>query len=247
MEKVMSQFLTLLLSLGFVACTSTQMREPAAETQAVSPKLFFQPAPVFDIDCQARTGFKVDPQWQQELANKAGLFQNEWDQNAKALIETSEQMAGTKFSRKEYSVALTICKWTPMGHPFIVSVRPYLEISAKADPNIKQAHNMKVFLSMTHHELLHSLVDNILNFDFSNSSNIIIKYQKEPINVLVHLHLMAIQKATYEKMNNQVLIKNTDFLYNYIGGDYKRAWDIVNEEGTDKFLKELQAYNSKTK
>lgn len=228
-----------------VGCASTNHthRNPAEDERGVSPRLFIQPAPVFDGECSQKTGFQIDPNWYAELWQKAGSFQSEWDQKAKPLIETSEKAAGRKFSRTEYSVALTLCKWTPMGHPLIISVRPYLEGPAKADEKIKKPMSMTSFVSMMHHELLHSLVDNILNQDFSNSSAMLIKYQGEPMNVLVHLHLMAIQKASYVESGEKDLLKKTEQLYLFIGGDYKRAWDIIALEGTEKFLSELKIYN----
>lgn len=103
---------------------------------------------------------------------------------------------------------------------------------------------MTTFVSMTHHELLHSLVDNIVNDKFSQSSVLLEKYKNEHFNVLAHLHLMAIQKSVNEKLNDKELIQATDQLYSYISGDYARAWEIVRIEGPEKFLTELQAYNA---
>ena len=111
---------------------------------------------------------------------KVANFQSEWDQRATQLITLSEQSAGRKFERKEFSVALTLCKWTPMGDPaFIVSVRPYLGL-ARTDNNLELPLNMAAFVAMLHHELLHSLVDNIINQDFSSQSALLEKYKSEP-------------------------------------------------------------------
>jgi hypothetical protein len=212
---------------------------------ALSPKLFISPAPVFDMDCQRRTGFKVEQGWFTELQKEKGSFQAAWDSKAKSLNETSESLARRKFTRLEYSVALILCKWTPMGHPFIVSARPFLSSSAAADPSIKNPLSRTAFVAMTHHELLHSLLDNIETLEFSAASAMFRKYEKEPFNVLVHLHLMALQKAVYEKLGESELLKQTDVLYRFIGGEYLRVWEIIQVEGTDMFLRELQAYNSK--
>lgn len=212
---------------------------------AHSPKLFISPAPVFDMDCQQRTGFKVDSGWFTELQKEKASFQAAWDAKAKSLNKTSQSLARRKFSRSEYSVALILCKWTPMGHPLIVSARPFLKSSAAADPSIKNPLSMAAFVAMTHHELLHSLLDNIETLEFSAASAMLQKYEKEPFNVLVHLHLMALQKAVYEKLGESELLKQTDILYRFIGGDYLRVWDIIEAEGTDVFLRELQSFNSK--
>ena len=192
----------------------------------------------------AKNRFQTDPSMQVELGQKLSQFQSQWDKRADLLVSSSESAAGRKFSRKEFSVALTLCKWTPMGDPaFIVSVRPYLG-SSRIDGNAKLPFNMTTFVSMTHHELLHSLVDNIVNDKFSQSSVLLEKYKNEHFNVLAHLHLMAIQKSVNEKLNDKELIQATDQLYSYISGDYARAWEIVRIEGPEKFLTELQAYNA---
>ena len=130
-----------------------------------------------------------------------------------------------------------------MGLPLIVSLRPFLERSAKADPNIQKPLSKEAFVSMVHHELLHSLVDNIETQEFSASSKMLEKYSNEPFNVLVHLHLMAIQQEVYSKMTSTKLLEQTEVLYNFIGGDYKRAWEIVKSEGSKPFIDELQHYN----
>lgn len=241
-------FLAIIMGLSLGGCS----RGPLSSTQQISnqieavPKLFLQPATIFDAVCQQKTGFKVEPEWQQELFARLSDFQGEWEKKAVSLIVASEELAERKFSRKEYSVALTLCKWTPMGDPaFIVSVRPYLKGPAAADEKIKQPMSMAAFVSMTHHELLHSLVDNLISTEFYGASAALEKYKKEPFNVQVHLHLLALQKSAYEKLGDTELLKNTERLYDFIGGDYARAWEIVGLEGAEKLVGEVKTYNQK--
>lgn len=246
--------LSVLFSLCLLGCSmtnkvpETKTREIANQNFGVTPRLFIQPAPIFDMICQ-QTPFKIDPKLQSklrtELTQRIESFQSEWDKVAATIVPESEKLAGRVFSRKEYSVALSLCGWIPMGDPvFLVSALPYLGRPRKSN-GFDMPMSMSAFISMTHHELLHSLVDNIINIEFSNSSTLLKRYEKEPFNVLVHLHLMAIQKAVYEKMENSSLLSSTDELYAFIGGDYQRAWSIVKNEGANVFLKELQAYNSR--
>lgn len=232
--------------MNYMLVTVVSLMSCVSFAESVSPQLFLQQAPLFDAECAQRTGFKIEPSWQQELYEKLPAFQATWANRSQALILASENGAGRKFSRTEYSVVLTLCKWTPMGDPaFIVSVRPYLVGPSQADNKIKSPKSLDMFVSMTHHELLHSLVDNIVNEKFSNSSQLLEKYKTEHFNVLVHLHLMAIQKYAYESLGEKNLLHETDELYAFIGGDYQRAWEIVGKEGTDGFLEELSDFNSK--
>ncbi|MBY0369685.1 hypothetical protein K2X33_03300 [bacterium] len=236
-------FLAALLLAG---CSGGSVGSVPQMLGQVSPKLFLQQAAIFDMVCQAKTAFKIEPSWQQELFEKLPKFQSAWDGKAAGLIAASQEMAGREFSRREFSVALTLCSWTPMGDPaFIVSARPYLQGPAQADPKIGSPMGLVAFVSMTHHELLHSLVDNLVDERFFAGSALLQKYKDEPTNVQVHLHLMAIQKAAYVKLGDEELIRNTDQLYAFIGGDYATAWGIVGQEGTEKFLQEAQAFNRK--
>ncbi len=212
-----------------------------------SPKLLIEPAPLFDQECQARTGFAVAPEWTNELMDKKESFQKAWNERADKLNRWAEKFAGRKYTQKEFSVALVLCKWTPMAAPFIVSARPFLQSSASADPIIGAPLSMSAFVSITHHELLHRLVENAASETFFKTSSMLTRYQNEPFNVRVHLHLMAIQQATYIQLRDQDLLQQTAVLYNFIGGDYKRAWEIVNAEGYKKFILELQRFNELSK
>lgn len=212
----------------------------------ITPRLFMQSAQVFDSVCQ-QGSFKIDPEvfskYQLELSEKLAVFQRAWDDVAATLIAPSEEAAGRKFVRKEYSVALSVCGWIPMADPvFLVSAIPFLGPSRKSK-GFDMPMNMNAFVSMTHHELLHSLVDNIVNAEFSNSSQLLEKYRLEKFNILVHLHLMAVQKAAYQRIPAPELMQATSQLYAFIGGDYDKAWKIVEAEGSEKFVNELQAFN----
>lgn len=244
---------------GCISCRAMaeNTRVPASQ-ETVTPRLFFQTSPIFDMLCQ-QTSFKIDPaiqgKYQKELNEKLGVFQSEWDKASVCIIPESEKAAGIKFSRKEYSVALALCSWIPMGDPvFIVTPGGYLGEPRKMN-GFDLPLSMTAFVSMTHHELLHSLVQNFIDAIVKNdpnaSSPLLVKYgslpNKEQDNVLVHLHLMAIQKAAYQKLNNKELLAATNTLYAFIGGDYQRAWEIISIEGTEPFLKELQEFNAKSK
>lgn len=207
------------------------------------PRLFFETAPVFDQECVARTGAKVDPSWYAELLRRLPEFQKAWDDRAPLLNSLAEEIAGRRYSRAEYSVALPLCPWTPMGTPLIVTVRPYLDLPARQSGKVLLS--MAQFVSMTHHELLHSLVNNIETEEFSNTSAMLEKYSREPYNVLVHLHLIALQWTVYERTGDQEMLSATTKLYELIGGDYARAMEIVKSEGAAPFNAELVKYNSK--
>lgn len=100
--------------------------------------------------------------------------------------------------------------------------------------------NINVTISTIEHEILHTYIDSFLK----KNTPLLQKYHNESQTVLSHLHLFALQKATYlllgqNKILNDVIAKD-DSLPN---GEYKRAWEIVNKEGYVPFIKELKATN----
>lgn len=52
---------------------------------------------------------------------------------------------------------------------------------------------------------------------------------------------MAIQKFVYTKLGRVDLIEMVAQTNLRIGGAYKRAWEIVQQEGHEAFMKELPA------
>ncbi len=156
--------LILTLMFSVLGCASLKSigaddRSLSSASSKATPRLFIQPAPVFDMVCAQKTGFKIDStrlaQYQQELHQKMPQFQSAWDSRAAHLISESERAAGRAFKRKEYSVAMILCDWIPMGDPaFIVSAFPYLGPPRKMN-GFDMPAGMSAFVSMTHHELLH--------------------------------------------------------------------------------------------
>ena len=94
------------------------------------------------------------------------------------------------------------------------------------------------FSSLVFHELLHVWVDDNIRKD---KSEYLEKYKNEDSLVLDHLHLMAIQKMIYLKINRQDLLNFIDESYRSNQGPfYKRAWEIVNDvEGYESILADV--------
>lgn len=144
-----------------------------------------------------------------------------------------------------------------MACPFIMNMQPYLKTAMAP----KTPSSVTAFVALLHHELLHHLLDNTEGEDFKEFSKLMQKYDallkktenaKEDSfvvstdNVLAHIHLMALQKTTYEKLGRSDLLAEAENTYlNVIGGAYAKAWEIVKQEGAEPFLAELQEFNRK--
>lgn len=240
--KAYSGFLRLVLATFLLFPSLGQ-----SEVDKVKPRLYMRPGWIFDMECQAKTGFKIEPAWQMELLKNVGEFQNAWDKYAGQLIQVSEEKVGRHFERSEYEVTLSVCNFVPMATPFIMTVKLYLESYKASKPGGEGKWSLDRFAILTHHELLHHLINNTENLEFRSFSKLAQKYKADTHNVLAHLHLMAIQKSVYEKIGRLDLVKESDKIYGYIGGDYARSWEIVNAEGPEPFLAELKLWNREKK
>ena len=134
-----------------------------------------------------------------------------------------------------------------------MNMRVYLDSSSQPGMALPK----EAFVMLTHHELLHHLLDNTESEEFSKYSTLIQKYKNKTQNgfavdsnenVLGHIHLMALQRAVYEQLGRQDLLKEASNGYlNVIQGSYAEAWKIVDKEGVEPFLHELQEFNKSKK
>jgi hypothetical protein len=223
------------------------------------PKLYLESGELLDMmnDMQADQKipgtWKVPGGWKKELKSRIPEFQSAWDKNAIALSDASERISGRKFSRTEYSVALVLGPYLPMARPFLMNMQSYLVSSSQPGKVLP----IEAFVMLSHHELLHHLLDNIEGDEFSKFSTLIQKYKIKDQNgfavdsnenVLGHIHLMALQRAVYEQLGRQDLLKEAANGYlNVIQGSYAEAWKIVDKEGVKPFLDELQEFNHSKK
>jgi hypothetical protein len=91
------------------------------------------------------------------------------------------------------------------------------------------------FVNMLFHELLHIwLCDNIDD----TKSQLLKKYSQERDHVRSHIHLMAIQKMVYLRLNRLDMLGMIDKFYTQVATtDYKQAWKIINDlEGYENVI-----------
>ena len=204
-----------------------------------APKIFFKKADILDLQMARITGRGLGREAYQEFDTTIPKFQLAWDRYANLqILETSEKVAGKKFKRKEFTSWLTLAPLIPMGRPLIMNASPYLENTPKIGPKA----SMDAFVALNHHEVLHLLLEEFEGAWLFEPSKLAQKYKNENPNALVHLHLIAVQKATYLGMgkDGERLLEEADKTYRQvIKGDYLRAWEIVSKEGHEAFLREL--------
>lgn len=208
---------------------------------AEGPEVTYRYSGVFDRWCTATNGTEVPDAKQQQLLGKVDALQAEWDKLGPKILATTEKLIGEPFRRREVTATLFLCGRTPsMSLPLLINGNWFVD-GKRQLPNDMATH-------IVFHELLHIYIGN--NFcestspcAFMRDSPLRKKYEAEGEHfvVLNHLHLMAIQKLVYLELGLEDVLARVIENDSKLANDaYKRAWEIVNEEGHEVIVAELQ-------
>lgn len=233
----------LLATLTFLFLSAAICPLVYARTETSYPQLFFEYGQVFDRLCPADPNRPITPVMKEELRKKISDFQKIWDKESLPLMNSLVDLFGKGFGRKEETVSLVLCGlMPPMSHPLMFRIRDYLwSSSTSIMPDF-------YFVSEVFHEMLHRYMTT--NFPYDPSAPLLAlekKYEKEDGGVQSHIYLLAVQKFIYEKLGKQSELKKIIEWDSGHAPSYKRAWDIVNAEGSEKFIQDLKKQLSSSK
>jgi hypothetical protein len=73
------------------------------------------------------------------------------------------------------------------------------------------------------------------------------KHESESVVVKKHLHVLALEKLALLRLGREPDLATLDKNYRNLdpANPYRRAWEIVNAEGYDAFVKELKSVTTK--
>ena len=187
----------------------------------------------FDQSCEQWRNTKIERQWYEELKTKIKVFQDYWDQEAPLLLATAISAINKPFQYQEMLATLTLCPIRSMSRPLLINVRPFLD-----GPTQQKPRWMFLFSALLFHELLHTYVIGALP---QAKSTLLERYKSEEPVVKNHLHLMAVMKMVYLKLDREEQLKQIIEKDREIDNPaYGRAWQIVNDiEGHQAFVQEL--------
>jgi len=188
----------------------------------------------FDQGCERWRNMKIEQTWYEELQTKITALQDYWDHEATVLLATTVAEINKPFQYQEMIATLTLCPIPSMSRPLLINVRPYLD-----RPTQQQPRPLFLFAAVVFHELLHTYILGALR---PGTSALLARYRSEEPTVKHHLHLLAVMKLVYLKLDRaaqlQQIIENDRKSDNPA---YGRAWQIVNDlEGHDAFVNELR-------
>lgn len=172
---------------------------------------------------------KVDRGLQRAFEQKFPALVAAWECRAPALFNELFAVVPVGFSQKKRTAIMCLC--APYGgygskHFLFLLVRSFIEQELQT-PWASSISREDAFVDLVFHELLHVWVDEHIN----GKSALLLKYVDEASEVREHIHLMAIQKMVYLKLNRLDMIEYLDNSYRNVTStaDYSRAWQIVND------------------
>jgi hypothetical protein len=204
----------------------------AATAHADIPKVNLEYSEIFDAVCSKQSNYSIDPKWVDEIIQRNSEFQAAWDKAAPDLLQTTQALVGKPFEQKEFQAALSVCNYPSMSMPLIINIRYSL---ASFTPTPLES---SITVSIIFHELIHSFLNNKILQD----SKLLKKYASEDDRVKVHIHLLALMKAVYLKLNQPGVLANVIAKDQSLPNKaYSRAWEIVNDlEDYNDFIAELK-------
>lgn len=194
------------------------------------PSVILRYSPIFDSWCSNQTEIEITEAETDRLIAIFPNLQAAWDKTGPTLLAKTVSIVKKSFYQKEMIGTIFLCKKTPsMSMPLLINANWFVKDSPQPTDLV---------VDIIYHELIHTFLDD--NFRNIFSSPLLTQYKNEGDGVLAHLHLMAIQKKVYLELGLKDRIdKVIQFDSESYKGAYKRAWEIVNLEGENRFVEEL--------
>ncbi|HJZ88336.1 MAG TPA: hypothetical protein VKN99_24345 [Polyangia bacterium] len=203
------------------------------------PEVSLEYSDLFDRACALRDEEeRPEPRAVSELASRLADFRDHWRKEAPALLGTTVKLTGVPFRFRETQAALVVCNVPSMSLPLLVNMRPYL-VALQGE----KVRPMRIFSATVFHELLHRYVSDALGGESAAATPLLAKYGSQPAMVQSHLHVFAILDAVYRKLGREDDLAAIRVQLQTVQGaaTFAKAWEIVQGEGADTFLKELRA------
>ncbi len=190
------------------------------------PKIIFRYSHIYDrnwrvwIKIYRKGGIYPSPR---KVLNYIEKVEKLWKEHEKSILKELEKISKLKWKVK-FIYCYVVGKCVPFSDP--------LTLPVYKDPNY--------FVEMLTHELIHQLFSQEGNMERAKKAWKYIdrKYRKESIKTRIHIPLNAFLSHIYYKFFGEKRLKRAISLISHLH-DYKRAWEIVQEEGYQKIIDEF--------
>jgi hypothetical protein len=202
------------------------------------PDVNFAYSPIFDGPCGELTRQPIEAEAIEELARRLDTFRESWRKEAPNLLGATVERTGVPFTFRETMATLHLCRgFGSMSNPLLINMRSFMKTLEG-----ERAGSATQFSNVVFHELLHRYVNGSNIQAPARTTILLTKYRDEPVVVLNHLHLYAIMNEVYRTLGREKdlatviafeqTVKTAPFS--------KRARQIVDKEGPEPFIRELQ-------
>ncbi len=147
-----------------------------------------------------------------------------WNKNGNQILKELSEITGLKW-KSEIICCYVVGRCIPFSDPLTVPVYDKYP---------------DYFIDNLVHELIHNIFTQNGNLDKSKKAWEYInkKYKKEPLNTRIHIPLHSIHSHIYIKFFDKSRLDRDILLISFLP-EYKRSWEIVQEEGYENIIKEF--------
>ena len=195
--------------------------------------------PVFEEACARLAGTQPDPVAAAALRRDLAHYRDVWAKQGPPLLAAARRIVGKPFDFAETLATLHSCKGMPStSAPLLINMRPNI-----AELYPPMAANDADFVDTLFHELLHRYIGSILRADSGLlESPLLRRHAAEPVVLRNHLHLFALETLAYRALGRTAELDHAIALDESFrnGPLFKRAREIVAEEGAERFVEELR-------
>lgn len=191
---------------------------------------------IFDRLCGRRLQAPVESRQVTETVARRGEFQALWDREGPLYLGTILKAVGAPFPYAEMQATLTVCTDVTLAMPLMINTRTFL-----SDAPVPE--DLAMFPRLVFHELMHTYTQPV-----DEHSALRRKYAAEGIHVVNHLHVLAAEKYVLSQLGrrHELALLDKEYRGAPAADAYRRAWEIVDREGTEPFLAELREHLPRT-
>ena len=212
-------------SVSFLFCFFTAL---VGQANAGQPTITIEYNQNFDSVCSFFRGGTIKEEWKAELVLRQREFEDLWKSVAPKMIEAREQITKKPFPDKHFNARLTLCD-LPSQSLLGIGINMRYALKSFTQTPVPMRYKVNTLF----HELLHKFLA-----EYPVKDSLLLKqHNSESERTKDHLHLFALQKAVFIKLNETDALKEQINIDSQLpAGDYKRAWEIINTTD-DEYLK----------
>lgn len=224
--------ISLAFSSGLIAASSSPRN---------LPEVTFIHLGLIERYCEQVSPNKPDPAVLSEARRYIPEFAKAWAAEGPRFLSAAVDVTGRPYDFGETVATLHVCPdMDSMSAPLLIGIAPHFRdarLRQSAEPRLPSEH-VATFVDEVFHEIEHRHVAAILRSLPQQTTPLLEKYANEPRLVRVHIHLYAIMKLVYDRLD-----RSREFAL-YAEGvkdpSYRRALQIVDIESPEALIRELR-------